>query len=201
MPNGMPVIESDTQYSDALEHVSQITSTPVGKFNQWIDLDQADKDTARQGAEIFDTMDAYRPDMAAGYFEAGLLYYIAGDSDTALNRLNQSLEDAPLPGNLKMEGDKLKVEAIVADCHHMISMILFDRHDYKTAADEASLAIQHMSTHPSSFVAAANYFVARARAEVQLNQNPAAKKDLAAALKLDPTNAMALRVSKFLSHG
>ncbi len=193
MANGLAVIESEAQYNYALEKVTKSTPTAVGKFNMGLELEQADKDAALEGAKTLDAMNAFRPDMAAGYFEAGLLYYLSGDTDTALERLNQSLVDAPLPGNLKMEGDKSKVDAIVADCHHIISMIAFNRNDYKLAVDEANMSLAHSKPH-------ASYYFARAQAEVQLNQIAEAKKDVAAALKLDPNYLPATRLNHFLKH-
>lgn len=193
MPNGMPEIQSDAQYEEALEQITKSTPTAVGKFNTGVDLDQADKDAALQGAKTFDTMNAYRPEMAAGYFEAGLLYYLAGDSDTARNRIGQSLADAPMPENLKMSGDTVKVEGVVADCHHILSLIDFDGRQYKQAAEEAGLAIQHMANRE-------NYYVARARAEIQLNDSADANKDLAKALSLNPNSPMALKLKDFLAH-
>ena len=193
MSNGMPVIESEVQYDDVLDRVTRLTPTAVGKFNTGQELDQSDRDAALEGAKSFDTMNAFRPDMAAGYYEAGLLYYLAGDSDRALERLNQSLVDAPLPSNLKMEGDKSKVDTIVGECHHMISRIAFDRHEYKLAVDEANTALTHTTTREG-------YYFARAQAEVQLNQIPAAKKDLASALKINPAYLPATRLNDFLKH-
>jgi len=191
MPNGQAVIESESQYDDWLARVSKSSQTAVGKFNTGQALDDNDKATSLENAKILDNMSAYRPDMAAGYFEAGLLYYLAGDTDTAFLRINQSIQDAWLPGNIKMTGDKEKIEAVLADCHHMLSMIQFDRHQYQKAFDEANLAIKQLSTRPT-------YYVARANAEVQLSKVADAKKDLAQALKLDPACATALRLDKFL---
>lgn len=193
MPNGMPVIESEEQYNYALQKVTQSTPTAVGKFNVGLDLDQKDKDVCLEGAKTFDTMNAFRPDMAAGYFEAGLLYYLGGDTDSALSRLDQCLANADQPFNLKTEKDKAAVDAVVADCHHMLSLVAFDRHDYQTALQEANAAFAKVKPRPG-------YYVARARAEIQLNKNSEARKDVSAALKLDPSYLPAHSLDGFLKH-
>ena len=191
--NGLPVIESDAQYNDALDLVSRNSQPFVAKFNAGIELETKERETALQDAKIFDNMDIYRPDMAAGYFTAGLFYYLAGDSDTAQERLNQSLADSPLVNNIKTFEDKEKVEAVVADCHHMLSLIFFDHHDYAKAVEQADAAIEHLSKRES-------YYFARAQAEVQLKQIPAAKADIAKALKLNPNYLPATRLLGFLNH-
>lgn len=191
--NGLPVIENDPQYNDALDQVSRNSQSFIGKFNSGVELEPSEREIALRDAKIFDNMDTYRPDMSAGYFTAGLFYYLAGDTDTAENRLTQSLADSTLPNNLKTFEDKEKVEAVVADCHHMLSLISFERHDYKHAVEEADLAIQHLDKRES-------YYFARAQAEVQMQQEHAAKKDLAKALELNPNYLPASRLLGFLNH-
>lgn len=192
MPNGTQIIESEEQYNYALSQVSQMTPGAVSKFNMGIELEQPDKDAAKKGALIFDSMNAFRPDMTAGLFEAGLLYYLSGDTDTALSRLQQAIADESQPVNLKA-GTKAALNAVIADCHHMLSVIAFDRHDYTKAADEANIAL-HSSPPRES------YYFARAQAEVQLNRISDAKKDLKEALKLNPSYVPATRLDGFLKH-
>jgi tetratricopeptide (TPR) repeat protein len=135
-------------------------------------------------------MNAYHPDMTAGYFEAGLLYYLGGDTDTAEARINQALADEYQPFNVKV-GTKAALDAVIADCHHMLSLIDFDHHDYIAAGKEAERALRILNTRES-------YFIARAQAEVQLNMIKEAKKDIASALKLNPTYLPATRLDKLL---
>ena len=192
MSNGLPAIESDSQYDDALDLVTRTSRTAVGKFNTGIELDQTDKETALKDAKIFDNMDTYRPDLEAGYYTAGLLYYLAGYSDLAEQRLSQALMDANLSGNLKSFDDTSKVTAVTADCHHMLSLIYFDRHDYKNAVEQAGIAID---TYPKR----EGYYYARAHAEVELKKLKEAKTDLAQALKLNPNYQPALSLLKLLT--
>jgi tetratricopeptide (TPR) repeat protein len=191
--NGLPVIENDAQYNDALDVVTRNSQSFIGKFNAGLELESSDREVALKDAKIFDNMDTYRPDMAAGYFTAGLFYYLAGDTDSAENRLTQSLADSTLPNNLKTFEDKEKVEAVVADCHHMLSLVFFDRHDYKRAVDEADLAIQHLDKREA-------YFFARAQAEVEMKKIPAAKADLEKSLQLNPNYLPSSRLLGFLNH-
>ena len=191
--NGLPVIESDGQYNDSLDLVTRTSQVGVGKFNTGVELDQSDRETCLQDAKIFDNMDAYRPDMEAGYFTAGLLYYLGGDSDTAEARLSQAISDANLPGNIKTFDDRTKIEAVTGDCHHMLSLIYFDRHEYEKALDQANVAIQHFSKREG-------YYFCRAQAEVQLKKIPEAKSDLVSALKINPNYLPATRLLDFLQH-
>jgi hypothetical protein len=191
--NGVPVISSVKEYDAALVKVTQSTPPAVSKFNMGLELEQADKDVALEGAKIFDSMNAYRPHMSAGYLEAGLLYYLSGYSDLAVERLKQGLADAPVSAKLNATGDPKKMEGVLADCHHLLSLIAFDRHDYKSAVNEANMALLHVTTRES-------YYMARAQAEVQLNWIPEAKRDVALALKLNPNYLPAQRLDGFLKH-
>lgn len=192
LPNGADVIESDAQYNDALDRVSRESRPFVEKFNIGEELDPHDRDVARTDAKIFDSMDAYRPDMEAGYYTAGLMYYLSGDSTTAELRLSQALLDANLPSNLKSFEDTSKIESVTAECHFLLSLICFDRHDYEKAIDEANLAIKHHEGRES-------YYFARAQAEVQLKKLAEAKADLQKSLKINPAYLKSQRLLKFLS--
>lgn len=189
--NGLPIVQGDADYDNALAKVKDSTQTAVGKFNVGVELEQADKDAALNGAKTFDLMNAYRPNMSAGYFEAGLLYYLSGNSDTALDRLKQSLADANLPANIKKAGDKEKLLDVLANVHHIVSLIAFDKHEYKAAAEEATTALTIVPKRES-------FFFARAQAEVQLNKIAEAKKDLTEALALNPGYLPAGRLDDFL---
>ena len=192
LPNGANVVESDPQYNDALDQVARTSRPAVERFNTGQEIEPADRDIALADAKIMDSMDAYRPDMEAGYYTAGLMYYLAGDSDTAEQRLTQALMDSSLPSNLKTFDDTTKVEAVTADCHHILSLIAYGRHDYKKAIEEANLAIKHHDGREG-------YYFARAQAEVQLKQLAEAKADLTKSLKINPAYENSIRLLKFIS--
>jgi tetratricopeptide (TPR) repeat protein len=192
MANGEQIIESEEQYNYALGQVAKSTPAAVGKFNVGEELETADKEIALKGAKTFDSMNAFRPDMSAGYFESGLLYYLGGDTETAEARLNQAIADKSQPVNIK-QGTQADLDAVIADCHHMLSLIAFDHHDYKKAGEEAEKALLILKTRES-------YYIARAQAEVQLKMLPQAKSDVASALKLNPTYLPATRLNGFLNH-
>ncbi len=182
MPNGVPIIASDEAYQDALNRVLVRTNKAVRKFNTGQELGAQDRADALWGAKTFDAMNAWRPEPAVGYYEAGFLYYLAGDTDRCSLNLTQSIYNSALPANNSSANDRFNVEGIIGDTHHLLSLIAFDRHDYQTSVKEATIALQHRIDHQQ-------YYLARARAEVQLNQKPAAEKDLGDALKLDPNYA------------
>ena len=193
LPNGANVVESDAQYNDALDQVAKTSRPAVEKFNMGQEIEPADRDIALADAKIMDSMDAYRPDMEAGYYTAGLMYFLAGDSDTAEARLNQALLDSALPSNLKTFDDTTKVEAVTADCHHLLSLIAYGKHDYTKAIEEANLAIKHRDGREA-------YYFARAQAEVQLKQMSQARADLEKSLKINPAYLNSDRLLKFISH-
>ncbi len=192
LPNGATVVESDAQFNDALDQVTRTSRPAVEKFNEGQELEPADRDIALTDAKIMDSMNAYRPDLEAGYYAAGLLYFLAGDTDTADQRLNQALADSPLPSNLKTFDDTAKVEAVTADCHHLLSLVAYGRHDYQKAIEEADLAIKHHDGREG-------YYFARAQAEVQLKLVPKAKADLEKSLKINPAYENSTRLLKFIS--
>ncbi len=211
MPNGEKVISNDGDYSASLQQALTLSHDGVAAFNTGQELDRKQKDDVLKAAKILDNMNVYRQEEAAGFFEAGLLYYIVGNSDTALLRIQQSLANSQLIPKVRTEKTQAALEGIIGDAHHILSMMAFDQKDYNRAVTEINEALRHVQRP--------NIFVARARAELQIadlylktqpksksdgdlakKATEAAQDDINTALNLDPNNPMALRLNGLMNH-
>lgn len=197
MPNGTPIINSESDYMGALHQVLNLTHDGVANFNTGEDLDQRQKDDIRQAVKLLDSMNTFKESEAAGFFESGLLDYLVGDTDTAKVRIQQALNNAKITPNLKTPTAQASLEGVIADSHHILGLIAFDRHDYDTASRELDEAIKVVT---DNHLSRPNIYVARARVEVQLNKLDQARRDVRQAFAMDPSCPQALKLTTFLNH-
>ncbi|MDR3689478.1 MAG: hypothetical protein P4L46_08880 [Fimbriimonas sp.] len=197
MPNGESIIVSESDYNNSLREVISLSHDGVANFNVGDDVDQKQKDDLHRAIKILDNMNEFKQTEAAGYFEAGLLYYIVGDSDTAKQRILQALSNAQLTPNLTTAAQQANLEGVLADAHHILGLIAFDHHDYNTAMQEVDLALDHVK---KSHLIRPNIYVCRARVELELKKTKQAQEDIEAALASDPNSPQALRLKDFIQH-
>jgi len=206
--NGRQVIVTPDQFKQQAEVGADLAQPGVSNFNMGKEITPQQRKDLERAAGIFDSLDDYKPTESAGYFEAGLCYYLIGDTDTALNRVQQSLNNAAVNPPLDTVQGRANLEGVVGDCHHLISLIAFDRKQYDMAISESSAALQHRNDRPL-------YYVARARAEIEKSSQDqqktgkvsaddkalvkAASSDLKAALKLYPNFPPAVQLEGLVS--
>ena len=196
MPNGEPIIVSESDYNASLREVINLTHDGVANFNVGQEIDGKQKDDIRKAIRILDNMNVFKQTEAAGYFESGLLNYIVGNSDVANQQIQQALANAQLVPNLKSKTDQANLEGVIGDAHHILSLIFFDKHDYQTALKEVDEALKHVKRP--------NIFVARARINLELSKTDPKKKesaqdDINSALSMDPNCPLALKLNGFMS--
>lgn len=205
--NGHEVIVNPDVYRMKSKEAADLAQGGVSSFNMGQEITPQQHQDLEKAAGLFDSLDDFKATESAGYFEAALCYYLIGDTDRALNRVQQSLNNAAVNPPLATAAERSNLEGVVGDCHHLLSLIAFDRKDYRTAIKESSLAMDHRKDRPL-------YYVARARAEIELSSqhrqlNPKAspedlkldadaKSDLSAALKIYPAFPPALALMKLI---
>ncbi len=190
MPNGEPVIISESEYNASLREVINLSHDGVANFNVGVELDSKQKEDIRKAIRILDNMNIFKQTEAAGYFESGLLNYIVSNTDVATLQIQQALANSNLTTSLKSKSDQANLEGVIGDCHHILGLIAFDHHDYATALKEVDEALLHVKRP--------NIFVARARIDLEMKKKDAAQDDINSALAMDPANPMALKLNELL---
>lgn len=176
------------EYSHVLRQGIDASKDALQDFDLGKELTPAEMESLRKSTEKLDAVCLYFPTQFAPYLIAGKCYYILGSNQIAEDRLKQSL--ANIPANTK-ERPVLQTKA---EANYVMSLIQFSKGDFDEALKQADLSLKLVTN-------SANYYVARARAHLQLSgkDNIAkAKVDIAIALKVDPTNVRAIRLAKLM---
>jgi len=183
-PEGLPIITDMATYTNAMREATALTQKHFQDYDLGNPISDADKADLRKGAMLLDMANKLQPDKAGLYLDAGRAYLILGDIDEAEQRLLQCLSNSELKSSdLSGEG--------VADAYFLLAQTRALRQDWKESlklVTEADKRRPHVAT----------YLTAKASAEVQLKMLPQAKKDLAAALSIDPTYKRALALQRLI---
>ena len=136
-------------------------------------------------------MDAYRPMMASLFFISGKVHRILGEDEVAEQMFRQCVlgidrQTTDQPQNA------VALRATGAEAAYQLSLLRFDRHDYRDALEQATIAVK---AEPQSSL----YHTALGSALTQLRRTEEAKKELGIALRLDPRNARAAGLLRLLS--
>jgi len=183
-PDGLPLIVDNETYSEAIRQSVALTQSHFEAYDRGDTLTDADKADVRKGATLLDTANQRQPARAGLYLDAGRCYLILGDLDLAENRLLQCLSNA------EQKNSDLQPEG-VADAYFLLSQTRALQQDWKESlklVTEADRKRPHVAT----------YLTAKASAEIQLKMMPLAKKDLAEALRIDPTYKRAIALKRLI---
>ncbi|HEY0867711.1 MAG TPA: tetratricopeptide repeat protein [Fimbriimonas sp.] len=127
----------------------------------------------------------YRQDSIAAAFLAGKVNLVLGNHLTAEKWLQQAVRNAePRQHNLDVADTRL-------EAYRLLSVLYLNQNEYDQAFKAADAAVKGRPNNPE-------HRIARASALVQLNRTEEARKDLQAALQLDPANERARGLIAFL---
>lgn len=182
---GAPILTDGTRYNEALKKSEDLTLDRIHRFDAGESMTPEDKIPLMEAVKLTDGLSLVNPTEFAPYYLSGRLYVMLDDYENADERLHQCL----------LNGKNLtgkEAQLTLVDAHYLRSIALVGLKQYAAAFDEANRAVVSIPNSPS-------YLVARGSALLQLSRIPEAKKDIEAALKLDPTHVRALQLQKLLN--
>jgi len=183
-PNAVPVIGTANEYLTTLQDAENTSKDLLEKINRDEPLTLEDKTRLSKAASQFESLQAYEPGKPGPYIALGIIYRGLEQREIAERALNLCLQH--LGGNTSPE-----FMQTAAEVHYQLSRVKFDSQKYDYALAEASSAIQSVPDNPA-------YLTARGAAYLQLKRYAEARKDLKAALKLDPNYTRASGLLKLL---
>lgn len=181
---GVPLIRTDVEYRLVAEEAKKLSEDRITRFDAGEELAPDDIAGLKHAADLFEGMLGFSPTLYAPYFGAGKIYFVLGNYDRAMLRLDQCFRQAPLNDPYG--------KATAAEAAYLISQIAEKREDYKTAANAAGQAVNLV---PIS----ANYYAQLASVQIQLKDEKNAIVNVGKALKYDPNHKRALMLAKFLT--
>ena len=191
MPGGGEAIQSQAEYVEAQAKMEELSKGPIHALDTGKELTADDLKKLREAGEIVDRMNRYAPLVSGLYYLSGKIHFALKEDALAEDAFRQCTLVAPNQAT----ADPAVAAAIretAAEAAYQLSLLLLVRRDVPGAYDAANQAV---SAVPQS----SNYLTARASALNELRRVDEAKKDLAAALKLDPKNARAKSLLSFIS--
>ncbi len=183
-PTDVPVIGHGGEYNIALSKAEELSKGPLAKLANDEELTEADKQSLIGASAQFQGIIDYRPTAFAPHLANGMIYRALGNLEKAEQHLKQCIVNIPAT-------EDTVILDTSAEAHYQLSRVYFDQEKYEDALAEASSAVQTTPENPS-------YLTARASALAQLDQLSEAKKDLNAALALDPKHKRANGLKKLL---
>ncbi len=182
---GVPVLNDGTQYNDALKKSQELSLDRIHRYDAGESMTPEDKVPLMQAVKLTDGLSLVNPTEFGPYYLSGRLYVMLDDYERADERLKQCVINGK---NLTSQ----EAQLTLVDAHYLRSIALVGLKQYKAAFEEANAAA---TIHPDS----PNYLAGRASVYIQMNKIPQAKKDLAAAIKLDPNHIRANQLLKLIS--
>lgn len=183
-PDDRPIITSFAEYEQALQKAEGLSLQHLKDLDAGQPLTDPDKRDLMEAALLFDSLSDYQPTNIAPFTGAGKIYQALGNDDSAIKRFREGLSTVP-PKPITAVLDT------AIETHYLLSVSLFNEHEYKESLDEVNRAIQLFATSPI-------YYAQRAAIFIQMGKNKAAYSDLSTALQLDSGNIKARRLMKLL---
>lgn len=183
-PNDRPIITNFADYEQTLQKAEGLSLQHLKDLDAGQPLTDPDKRDLQEAALLFDSLADYQPTNIAPFTGAGKIYQALGNDDAAIKRFREGLSTVP-PKPITAVLDT------AIETHYLLSVSLFNKHQYKESLDEVNRAIQMFPTSPI-------YYAQRAAIFIQLGNNKGAYSDLSAALQIDGENVKARRLMKLL---
>ncbi|MEQ1822785.1 MAG: hypothetical protein ABL949_09755 [Fimbriimonadaceae bacterium] len=181
----IPAIRSNDEYNRYLDQTEKLSSIPLEKNANEIELSPQDNLSLRKSEPLIKGLIAYDYQRFTHYLLLAKVYYALGQYPDALWACNQLFERAPAQGTDE-------VISAVAETRYVASRSYFFSKMYLEAAAEGKEAVRR---RPES----AEYRWAEAAARVELKQFGAAKTLLDLALAVDPKHEKSQKLLRFLS--
>lgn len=192
LPQGGAAITSDSEYQATMTKMQDLSKERIEAYDAGQTLSTEDKAKLREAGTLVTRMAAYAPAVSVLYFVGGKIHHILGEDSVAEERFQQCVFNAP--ENARRDPTHAAyIQQTAAESAYQLSLLMMARGDVKDAAAEAAEAVKAV---PQS----SNYHTALGSALNELRKTDEAKKELARALELDPTNSRAASLLRFLSH-
>lgn len=193
LPTGETAITTGAEYQDARAKFDELAVPMIQRFEAGEELGPEDLKKVRRGGELLDSMTAFIPANSGNYFLAGKVHTILGEPSIAIEKYRQCILVAPNDAALR-PADASIIKSSAARASYEVSLLLLLQGDKKGALEAANAAVEQFPNQ-------AEFFVARASALNELRRVAEAKRDLQAALQIDPNNARAQTLLRFISKG
>ena len=185
-------ILNDTQYEEVFNRMQALSKDRLVAYDAGRPLSTDDLAKLREAGNLVDLMDTYRPLMASYFFLSGKIHHVLGEDEIAEQMFRQCVL-----GMDRQMADQPQAAPILratgGEAAYQLSQLLFLRHDYKGALEQAQLAVLATPTD-------ARYHVAVASALNELRRTDEAKGELTKALGFDPKNAQAASLLRLIQH-
>lgn len=191
LPSGEEAILSDGQYETARVEMEKLSLEHIRTFDAGIKLTEKEMAEVRRAGEIIDRMTKYAPTASGLFYLSGKIHHVLGEDNLAEDRFLQCT--LIVPNDVSAHPDKSgEITSEGAECNYQLSELLLLRRE-KQAAFEAADAATKVTRNEV-------YLTARASALNELGRINEAKKDLQAALKINPTYTRAKGLLRFIEH-
>lgn len=192
LPGGGVAISSDAEYQDAKIKMEELTKGRLQALDAGKTLSPEDLKKLREASEILDRMNLYSPLKSGLHFLSGKIHLALGEDQIASERFRQCAFVATNEIAIEPQ-NTLPIKLTAAEASYQLSMLLLVQRDLPGAFKAADEAVKTVPQSP-------NYLVARGSALNELRRPAEAKRDLLAALKLDPNNSRAKGILRLLEN-
>lgn len=190
LPQGGKAILNDSDYQSGVEKMQELSENRIRSFEAGEPLTADDKAKLREAVVLLDRLNTYAPLMASLYFISGKIHHILGEDEVAEQMFRQCVLGSPAQAAAQATNAPT-INATAAEAAYQLSLLLLARGDVKGALEQADYAL---SVVPQSSL----YHTARGSALNEARRVPEAVTELRQALALDPDNARAASLLKFI---
>ena len=190
LPQGGAAILSDSEYQSGVEKMQDLSESRIRASDAGEKLTADDKAKLREAGKLVDRLNTYAPLMASLFFVSGKIHHILGEDEVAERMFRQCVLGSPAQATAQA-ANAPTINATAAEAAYQLSLLLLARGDVKGALEQADYALGIV---PQSSL----YHTARGSALNELRRVPEATKELQQALALDPSNARAASLLKFI---
>jgi tetratricopeptide (TPR) repeat protein len=214
-PSGLDLIRDARQYAEANNKAAILAFEIFQKADSGGEVTDADKSKLSEAAKHFEAMQLYNPTQVQTFFGSGKCYMLLGEKQKAAERLEQAV----LNGRIDTEKDKEAVKLTVFESAALLSEVTLDlaaeeianfnslsqANDtvgaeaakkrsqiyYDKAFEFSNMAVEGVPKSPRYLVDRANVFLAMKKMDL-------AKKDIAKAMTLAPSDARVKLAAKMV---
>ncbi len=193
LPQGYgTAINDDAEYERLFVQMEGLSQSRIAAYDANKPLTTDDKEKLRQAGNLVDRLNTYRPLMASLYFISGKVHHILGEDEVAEQMFRQCV--LGMDRQMADEPDKAPVLRVTGgEAAYQLSQLLYNRHDFKAALDQANLAVRAVPQD-------SRYHTQLGSVLNELRRTPEAKQELIKAIHLDPNNGRAVSLLRFISH-
>ena len=196
-PNGTKLIQNVDEYAAANEKSKQLSLPVFQKADAGDELSADDKKNIEVALKEFESMITFEPRRCGPNFGAGKSYMVLGDFQRASERFEQCVMNElldPAKDSPELKATVIEAKALAAECLVEVAAQYAASGDKDLMARRTGMYNRAFALSDEAIKAIPNspkYLLARAQASINLKHIPDAKKDVAAALALDPQNLKA----------